>query len=189
MSTPKQMLVIDIECTCWDTVAPGGPDSEIIEIGITPINMADRTMGTPESIIVLPTRSEISEYCTHLTSLTPDFVSQNGIPYRDAIDLLKIKYRPHRNMWGSWGDFDKNRFIVQSAVEYVQYPFNNAHLNIKSLFTWKYGFSAGLGKACDFLGIQFDGTAHRGVDDSYNIAKVLLELTNSAPATPQESIT
>jgi len=182
MSTPKLCLVIDLEATCWNKDSDGyftekqERESEIIEIGITPISMPNKEILESESIIVLPTRSEISEYCTNLTTLTPKFVNQNGILFAEAIDILRVKYRVDRNMWASWGKYDDNMFIRQCQNEHVPYPFNSQHLNVKSLFTWKFGFSCGLGRACEHMDIKFDGTAHRGVDDSKNIAKVLLNL-------------
>ena len=125
---------------------------------------------------MLPTKSEISSFCTQLTTLTPEFVAENGIPFRDAIDILKREYKVHRNMWASWGDYDKHKFRDQCGKEAVRYPFNNIHLNVKSLFAWRYGFNGSLGKCCNELGIEFEGTAHRGVDDSKMIAKALLAL-------------
>jgi inhibitor of KinA sporulation pathway (predicted exonuclease) len=181
MSTPKLCLVIDVEATCWRKNPPSGTpimerQNEIIEIGITPISMPDKEILTSESIIVLPTTTEISEFCTELTSLTPEFVNENGITFRDAIEYMREKYRTDRNMWASWGKYDDQIFYRQCEREHVNYPFNNNHLNVKSLYCWKYGSPSGLGRACRRLNIEFEGTAHRGIDDSRNIARILLEL-------------
>ena len=181
MSTPKLCLVIDVEATCWQSNPPSGTPiderkNEIIEIGITPVSLPDKVIGESEAIIVLPTTTEISEFCTNLTTLTPEFVADNGIPFRDAIEYMKKKYRTERNMWASWGDYDKNAFRRQCQNEHVRYPFTTAHLNVKSLFTWKHGFSCGMSKVMSQMKIPQEGTHHRGVDDSKNIAKVLLRL-------------
>jgi len=182
MSTPKLCLVVDIEATCWEKDTDGyftdkqKNESEIIEIGITSISIPDKKIVESESIIVLPTKSEISEYCTNLTTLTPKFVAEHGITFWNAIDILWFKYRANRNMWASWGDFDKDIFQRQCQNEGVRYPFNNNYLNVKAKFCWRFGFSCSLGKALGHMDIPFEGTAHRGVDDSLNIAKLLLEL-------------
>jgi len=181
MSTPKTCLVIDVEATCWDKNLPKGApkvaaNGEIIEIGITSIDIKNKTILESESIIVWPTTTEISEFCTSLTSLTPEYVDANGIHFVDAIDILRKEYRVDRNMWASWGMYDEQQFRKQCLNENLKYPFSNNYLNVKSLFCWKYGFNCGLGKACKHMGLTFDGTAHRGVDDSYNIARVLLSL-------------
>jgi len=182
MSTPKHCLVIDLEATCWEKDEGGyftdkqKHESEIIEIGITSICMEDKVITESESIIVRPTKSEISEYCTNLTTLTPEFVEEEGISFGEAIDILRIKYKAGRNMWASWGDWDKHAFQDQCRNEGVPYPFNNNHLNIKAKFCWRFGRSCGLAKALAHMDIPFDGTAHRGIDDSFNTAKLLLEL-------------
>ena len=179
MSTPKFCYVIDVEATCWDDVTPGGDDSvsDIIEIGITRILMPDKVMVDSKAIIVKPTNSEISEFCTKLTTLTPKYVDTFGVSFADAIEMLRgPEYKVHRNMWASWGDYDKNIFQRQCKREGIRYPFNNNHLNVKSLFCWKYGSNMGLGKAIPYMNMDFDGTAHRGIDDSINIAKILLKL-------------
>lgn len=182
MSTPKLCLVVDLEATCWDKDEDGYftdkqlHESEIIEIGITSICMEDRLIVGSDSIIVHPTKSEISEYCTNLTTLTPEFVEEEGISFEEAIDILRIKYKVGSNMWASWGDWDKQAFQRQCQDEMVSYPFNNNHLNIKAKFCWRFGRSCGLAKALAHMDIPFEGTAHRGVDDSLNTAKLLLEL-------------
>lgn len=181
MSTPKLCLVIDVEATCWEKNPPSGVPiderkNEIIEIGVTPISLPDKKILESESIIVWPTTTEISEFCTELTSLTPEFVMKNGRPFGDAINYLRKKYRTDRNQWASWGMYDEQAFRRQCTRENVPYPFSNNYLNVKALFSWVYGAPCGLGKACRKLGVEFEGTAHRGVDDSRMIAKILLTL-------------
>lgn len=189
MSTPKKVLVIDIEATCWPHEPPNmivaeKRRNEIIEIGITPINIEKKdasgrvvpVLEESEAIIVLPTTTEISEFCTTLTTLTDEFVRANGVPFRDAIELLKTKYRPDVNIWASYGDYDRQAFERQCRNENVPYPFNNNHINVKAVFMKTFGESAGMSRALKMLNLPLEGTHHRGVDDSRNIAKILLAL-------------
>lgn len=181
MSTPKLCLVIDLEATCWKDNPPSGQApadrrGEIIEIGITPISLPDKKILDSESIIVWPTTTEISEFCTELTTLTPEYVSRHGQSFDTAMRYMASKYRTDRNMWASWGKYDDKIFIRQCEKESVKYPFNNSHLNVKTLFAWRHGFNCRLDKALAHVDIPLDGTFHRGVDDSRNIAKILLSL-------------
>ena len=188
MSTPQKVLVIDVEATCWKTEPPNEVEAmkrrnEIIEIGITPIalttNEAGRVVPVLEkahSIMVLPTTTEISEFCTELTTLTPEYVKLHGIPFPDAIHNLRTKFRTDINIWASYGDYDRQAFARQCEHEKVPYPFNNAHINVKALVAARLGERMGTGKACQRLGFHFDGTRHRGIDDSRNIAKLLIKL-------------
>ena len=65
------ILVVDVESTCWDGDPPPGQTSEIIEIGICPIDVGTLERVEKRSVLVKPVQSEISEFCTSLTTLAP----------------------------------------------------------------------------------------------------------------------
>ena len=181
MSTPKKIFVIDVEATCWDNDVKFGRGvqqyvSDIIEIGITTVDLKSREIEASDSILVIPTQSEISQFCTDLTTITPELIAVEGIPFKDAMQKLHTEYKVGKNMWGSWGLYDYKALARQCEREHVPIRLNNLHLNIKALFAWQIGHSMGVGKACNYFGIEFEGTAHRGVDDSKMIAKILLKL-------------
>ncbi|MFD4430477.1 DNA polymerase III, partial [Nocardia sp. NPDC058497] len=56
--------VVDVEATCWAGAAPAGQSSEIIEIGLTVVDLAARTRVSRHGILVRPARSAVSEFCT-----------------------------------------------------------------------------------------------------------------------------
>jgi len=179
MSTPKTILCIDIEATCWEGRPPNKfPEqrNEIIEIGITPVDVKTREIGVSEGIIVIPPTTEISPFCEQLTSITDELILSEGISFHLALDHMDQKYRPDKNIFASWGDYDRKSFEKNCKWNNTGYPFSNMHLNVKTLFAAKYGYNAGLGKCAADIGIQFEGRAHRGVDDSRMVAKVLVHL-------------
>lgn len=175
MSTPKKILVIDIEATCWE---PRRPDlrNEIIEIGIAEVDIKTKEIERTESIIVIPPTTEVSEFCTKLTTLTPEFVKKNGIEYHAAMDILIRKYKSNKQVFASWGDYDRTSFEKNCQWNQAVYPFANMHLNVKTLFAAKMGYNGGQAKCGEDLGITMEGTAHRGIDDAINIAKILVKL-------------
>lgn len=179
MSTPKSILVIDVECSCWENLPPNKfPESrnEIIEIGITPIIISDKSLGESEGIIVIPPTTELSDFCTQLTTITPQLILNEGISFSAAINILFTKYKSNRNVFASWGDYDRTSFVKNCNWNKIEYPFPNMHLNVKSLFAATYGWNGGVEKCAESLGLKFEGTKHRGVDDSRMIAKILLKL-------------
>jgi len=182
MSTPKSILVIDLEATCWaddekfDRGANKSYLSDIIEIGITEVDVKSRQIIKSESILVTPSQSEISKFCTDLTGITDDMILERGIPFAEAIQKMRTDYRTDRNIWASWGKYDDKKFYEQCAREKISYPFNNSHLNIKALFAAKFGFNCSCPKASEFLGIEFTGRWHSGEDDSKNAAKILIDI-------------
>jgi len=183
MSTPKICIVIDVEATCWPNRPPNEIPShqrqnEIIEFGVTIIDLKAREITESASIIVSPTTTEISEFCTELTTLTPEYVKKHGVSFHEALDEIEERWKPKRNMWASWGSYDRDIINRQCEREHTNSPFNNNHLNIKAMWCWKHGFNCGVGKALPYAKLEFDGTPHRGIDDSRMIAKLLLFLSD-----------
>lgn len=170
-----KILVVDIEATCWEE--PKDDDiSEIIEIGITPIDTRSIALLESRSIIVKPERSKVSKYCTELTTLT-QYDVDNGISFSDACNLLLSEYKSKKYVWASYGNYDKNQFHIQCKREHIEYPFSNDHINVKSLVACKYSLrrDVGMDKVLKLLDMPLIGTHHRGIDDSRNIANILLK--------------
>jgi inhibitor of KinA sporulation pathway (predicted exonuclease) len=180
MSTPKKILVIDVEATCWEHLPPNkfaDTRNEIIEIGITPIDIDERrAIGETRSILVIPPTTEISEFCTRLTTITPEMIAKDGIPFKQAIDILRDEYKLHRNVFASWGDYDRRSFEKNCAWNKVPNPISNMNLNVKALFSAKFGYNGGAENCAKDLGVEVTGTHHRGGDDSRNIAKMLVRM-------------
>jgi inhibitor of KinA sporulation pathway (predicted exonuclease) len=171
-----QILVVDIESTCWEE--PKTDDiSEIIEIGICPIDTSFGDTLESRSIIVKPTYSKVSEFCTELTTLTQEDVD-SGISFKDACDILINEYNSKKYMWASYGSYDKSQFDAQCKRECIEYPFSKAHMNIKLLFALRYSLKrdVGMEKALRLLGMPLIGTHHRGIDDAKNVANILLKI-------------
>lgn len=171
-----KILVVDIECTCWEE--PRNDDiCEIIEIGICPIDTKSGNVLEPRSIIVKPKLSEVSEFCTKLTTLTQEDVD-SGISFKNACKILVDEYQSGKYMWASYGYFDKNHFGMQCEREGIEYPFSKAHINVKLLFALKYSLTKDIGmyKALKFLGMPLVGTHHRGIDDARNVANILSKI-------------
>jgi inhibitor of KinA sporulation pathway (predicted exonuclease) len=172
-----QILVIDIESTCWQGNPPSGQESEIIEIGICTLDIASGERGEKRSILVKPERSKVSEFCTQLTTLTQEQVDK-GVDFANACSILRNKYASKDKVWASYGDYDRRQFEKQCQARKVSYPFGTSHINVKTLFAVIHAFpeEIGMAEALELLGIPLEGTHHRGIDDAWNIAAILSEL-------------
>jgi len=172
-----QILVVDLECTCWKGSPPIGEIQEIIEVGLCVVNCDTLTRDVSKSFLVKPTESQIGSFCTELTSLTPNDVL-DGMDFAETCRTLRSTYHGDNRLWGSWGDYDRRQFERQCKRRGVKYPFGATHLNIKNLFAIAYGLphEYGMDKALQFVGIPLEGKHHRGVDDATNIAKLLCHL-------------
>lgn len=172
------VLVIDIESTCWDGgFPPRGQTNDIIEIGLTPLELSTGRRLEKRSILVRPERSKVSPFCTQLTTLTQEQVDA-GIRFKDACKILEDEYLSQERLWGSYGDYDRRQFDKQCRDEGVRYPFGPSHLNIKTLcaMALRQPNEVGLPQAMALLGLKLEGTHHRGHDDAWNIAAVFAEL-------------
>jgi inhibitor of KinA sporulation pathway (predicted exonuclease) len=176
-----QVVVVDVEATCWTEEPPPGQISEIIEIGVCTLDLASGLPVSGEGILVAPACSVVSEYCTQLTSLTQAEVEQ-GLPFDQACALLQRTYRTKNRVWASWGDYDRRQFERQCQSYAVDYPFGSRHLNVKTLFAMVAGLphEVGMDEALRHLGMPLEGRHHRGVDDARNIARLLSLLLTQA---------
>ena len=173
-----KVLVIDVEACCWKGNPPTGMYNEIIEIGICTLDCKTKEIEDKTSIIIKPTFSEISYFCTELTTLTPEYIEEKGIVFFDACKFIKEKFKSNTRAWFSWGDYDRTAFEKNCKLLNVQYPFRNTHFNLKTLFAIKYGLKEELGVqgALEKIGMEFEGQQHRGDSDAYNISRILTKI-------------
>ncbi|MHA1301312.1 MAG: exonuclease domain-containing protein [Candidatus Helarchaeota archaeon] len=172
-----QIIVIDVEATCWEGSIPLGQESEIIQIGICPIDIMSEKKLEKISILIKPERSEMSEFCKKLTGLTPEQL-EKGVTFKKACEILKNKYLTKKRTWASWGDYDRRQFEKQCKSRDIKYPFGVSHINIKNLFALmkKLPNEVGLAKALEILDLSMEGMHHRADDDAWNIATILAKL-------------
>jgi len=169
------VLLIDVEATCWNTTPPEGMKMEIIEIGISAVDYITKEIRLKETIIIKPEYSTVSEFCNELTTHTQENLDKVGISFAEACKILEDKFKSKDRIWMSWGEYDKNQFQRDCEKKGVRYPFGRTHINMKPLFSIAYGITKdlGVGQALEHLGMEFEGTPHRGDDDAYNIARIL----------------
>ena len=172
-----QVIVVDVESTCWDGSPPSGEESEIIEIGVCPLEVATGRRLEKRSILVRPEHSRISAFCTQLTTLTQEQVDR-GVPFAAACSILRKEYQTRDRVWASFGDYDRSQFERQCAAFGVPYPFGPRHINVKTLFalTRRLPQVIGMAEAVGLVGFPLEGTHHRGDDDAWNIAAILAEM-------------
>lgn len=176
-----RILVIDVEATCWEDQPAHAADSEIIEVGLCVVDVPRLERIERRSILIKPVRSEVSPYCTRLTTLTAADLADAGT-LADACRVLTKEYRSRDQLWASWGDYDRRQFERVCRDFGVRYPFGASHLNVKTLFAVVHGLPKALGMdaALAHVGSPLEGTHHRGDDDAWNIAGLLCGLLRGA---------
>lgn len=176
-----RIVVIDVEATCWEGPPPEGEENEIIEIGVCLVNVVSQNIEDRQSILVKPQYSQVSPFCTQLTTLTQKQVDQ-GISFQEACTLLQKKYHTKERVWASFGDYDRRQFERQCERFQQPYPFGISHFNVKTWFAlmYKLPHEIGMAAALEKARLPLVGTHHRGMDDAVNIGSIVIKLLQGA---------
>lgn len=172
-----EVLVVDVEATCWEGAPPKGEVSEIIEVGLCVLDVDTLERWGNEGLLVRPTRSRVSEFCTQLTTLTAEDVAA-GASFAEVCRTLVEAHAGRQRLFASYGNYDRKIFTRQCQDEGVDYPFSADHWNIKQALCERLGWRrpVGMKKALQLLGMPLEGTHHRGRDDAWNIAALAAHL-------------
>jgi len=171
----KSILVVDLEATCWDNdYSKQKREMEIIEIGAVLLDAITLEQTGDFQTFVKPVRnSKLSDFCKSLTTIKQedvDIAPEFKVALADLVDWM-----PEGVVLSSWGDFDRKQFQKDCIYHKVAYPFGE-HINIKKLFQDKKGVRTGVKRALKKLGLEFEGTPHRGLIDAKNIVRILRKI-------------
>ncbi|RKR70990.1 3'-5' exonuclease [Marinobacter nauticus] len=181
--TEPNLLVVDLEATCWsDQYTPGGvPQSihnmEIIELGCALANRQGDLLDV-HSFFVRPSRNPLlSDFCTELTGITQSMVD-SAMTLPQAVEAMNdwLGDLSDDFVWCSWGNYDRLHLEAQSRLDGAQPKILScAHLNLKRIWRRTTGQKKknGLANALAFHDLVFEGNHHRGVDDARNIVRLL----------------
>jgi inhibitor of KinA sporulation pathway (predicted exonuclease) len=169
-------LIVDVEATCSDDGTLPRHEMEIIEIGA--IMQSSRTFEIESEFqsFVRPVRHpELTAFCTELTGITQDDVA--GAPlFPEVLQAMELWMDAFGDaLFCSWGDYDRNQFIQDCEYHRVGYPFGAGHLNLKAEFSRTLGRRKrfGIAGAVRHLGMDFEGSHHRGLDDARNVVRIV----------------
>lgn len=179
MKNFRLVNVLDTEATCYERgIFPAGEVQEIIEFGVTTVDLDKRVIVRTTSIPVVPSESGVSAYCTDLTGWTYARLARQGVAFDEALRRLSQKHgaRGRLLVTDSNGDIDLLR--AQCSRRGLEYPFGSDHLNVATMFALltRQTRNLPLEEMLAHFGLQFEGTAHRAGADSINIARLLLAL-------------
>lgn len=183
-----EILVVDLETTCWEKEPPPGEVSDILEIGVAHLRIQDLTLINSWNVYAIPTRSKITPYCTEINGITDEIIAEKGVTLSAAFRHLEL-VKSRARTWASWGNFDRKKMeddckspLLNAVAELpingghmLRYPMSPRHINVKTLFTVMHNLDRepSMDKALSILGWELKGRHHSGKDDAYNIARIL----------------
>ena len=100
----------------------------------------------------------------------------------DALELFRDEFGIRggaQPRFASWGNYDRNALLDECAYRNVEYPFrDDNHVNLKAEAVKALGLKRrmGLSRTLEAIGLAFEGRPHAGVDDAWNIGRVVMEM-------------
>ena len=169
-------LIVDVEATCSDDGSVPKHEMEIIETGAVVQNARTFEIESEYQTFIRPVRHpRLTAFCTELTGIKQDMLA-DAPPFPEALDLFKKwMFEFEDALFCSWGDYDRNQFMQDCEYHQIGYPFRSGHLNLKAEFARSLNVrkKLGIGQALRHLGMKFEGSHHRGLDDARNIARIV----------------
>lgn len=170
-------IVFDLEATCEDRKIVSSFDNETIEIGA--VKVIDGLVVDEFSAFIKPKYTQITPFCTELTSITKSDV-ENANGFEEVIEEFK-KWCDGLTLL-SWGFYDRKQLekdCNRYGIEDINWLEN--HRSIKHEYGDIKGLRrpVGVQKALMTEGMSFEGTHHRGIDDAKNIARIYLKAFNN----------
>ncbi|MBY0358598.1 MAG: exonuclease domain-containing protein [Candidatus Obscuribacterales bacterium] len=171
--------VLDTEWSCYDGNAfPAGETAEIIEFGLSMIDLRSAQIIKRVCMPIVPCRSKISAYCTELTGWTAAKLFKQGMSLQEACRRLSEKYGAYGRLLAVDTDNEAQSVKEQCESFGLKYPFGPSTINVSTLYGLLTGKRSNLGLSTmlQSMGLQFEGRQHYAYDDSYNLGRLFLEL-------------
>lgn len=171
-------IIFDLEATCEDRAIDSDYDNETIEIGA--VKVINGIIVGKFSWFVKPITTSVTEFCTKLTTITNEDL-ERASTFPKALNNFKAFAGDLEIL--SWGLYDKNQLkkdinrhkMDESYIDWL----NQKHRSLKhehgKALNLNKGKGVGVQKALSIINEKFDGTAHRGIDDAINIAKIFVK--------------
>lgn len=162
---------------------------DLIEIGLTTVDLKNRRIIQSYSL-PLPLERQVSPEIHELTGWTQAKLNKQGLDYFTLITRLQ-KYGFENRLLVADTD-DEAEFIEYAVLryglltkpnymrtnDYNRMFLSSSRLNVSILFMLKTGLEPNLGldRMLEHFNMTFEGKRHRAKDDSYNIARLFLQL-------------
>ncbi len=171
--------VVDLELSCYpDAIFPDGQRQEIIEIGLTTVDIRSRKILRSLSLPIIPSKSKISSFCTELTGWTEAKLKRQGMPFSEALRRLSEKYGAKNRTLITDSDDELGTIRAQCELFGLECPFDSGYINVSAVLSLLSGETRNLSlpDKLALFGLEFQGVQHSGKDDSLNIARLLLAI-------------
>jgi inhibitor of KinA sporulation pathway (predicted exonuclease) len=183
----RYLYCVDLEATCDDVGVNEPPRSlvvvpdqmETIEIGLVVIDLETLEVVDEFQRFVRPQINPIlTDFCKQLTSIQQMDVDSAGTYVDVGQELGAFIARYPNSAWASWGDYDARQLERDAGLAACPLLLEGLpHFNARK---WHAGLydnpPKGLKQTVESLGLDWQGTYHRGIDDARNVATIVKEI-------------
>jgi 3'-5' exoribonuclease 1 len=178
------LLVLDFEATCEEPTPPNYLH-EIIEFPVVVVEVSScRVVAEFHSFVRPVANPVLSAFCTRLTGITQKDVDSAPL-LQDVIKQFESWQRhtipaSARVVFATDGPWDMKEFMFLHSVKRRNIHFPQifyTFIDVKLAFANFFRCSRGKIKAMlDYLGLPLKGRLHSGLDDSRNVANIVIGL-------------
>jgi len=120
----------------------------------------------------------LTDFCKQLTSIQQADVDGAGIYGEVGQELAAFIARYPNAAWASWGDYDAKQ--LEPDAGFAACPSLLEGLPHFNATKWHAGLydnrPKGLKQTVESMGLVWQGTYHRGIDDARNVASIIKEM-------------
>jgi 3'-5' exoribonuclease 1 len=177
----RYLYCVDLEATCdevgeSESLRPLAviPDQmETIEIGLVVIDLETLEVVDELQRFVRPQINPVlTDFCKQLTSIQQADVDSARTYVEVGQELAAFIARYPNAAWASWGDYDARQ--LERDAGFAACPTLLAGLQHFNVRKWHKGLyddqPKGLKPTVETMGLVWQGTYHRGIDDAMNVA-------------------
>jgi inhibitor of KinA sporulation pathway (predicted exonuclease) len=183
----RYLYCVGLEATCDEVEKSESPrplsvipeKMETIEIGLVVIDLELLEIVDEFQRFVRPQiNPTLTAFCKKLTSIQQADVD-GARTYQEVGDELRVFTARYPNAaWASWGDYDARQLQRDAGLAGCPSLLEGLpHFNARK---WHAGLydnrPKGLMQTVESLGLKWQGTYHRGIDDAKNVASIIMEM-------------
>ncbi len=188
LSPFRFLLCVDLEATCDELPedAPAQaklvvePDQmETIEIGLVVVDLHSFEVVDEFQRFVRPSiNPTLTAFCKSLTSIEQHHVDGAETYQEVQEELVAFTARYPSAAWASWGDYDAKQLARDAGLNNCPAMLHGLQHHNAKKWHWKICDCrpVGLKPATEAMGLLWQGTYHRGIDDARNLALIIKKL-------------
>jgi len=183
----RYLYCVDLEATCDEVDESESsrplvvvPDQmETIEIGLVVIDLETLEIVDEFQRFVRPQiHPTLTDFCMKLTSIQQADVDSAGTYMEVGQEIAAFIARYPDAAWASWGNYDARQLERDAGFAACPSLFSGLqHFNVRK---WHKGLyddqPRSLKETLESLGLVWEGTYHRGIDDARNVASIVKEM-------------